>query len=55
MNPMASLKRTCPWCGDAHVYAFTQETLERALADHLKYCQGGGPDEEPLAEPESDQ
>ncbi len=53
MSPKASLKRTCPWCGAAHVYAFTWETLERALANHLKECQGDGSEQATPSEPDS--
>lgn len=35
-------KRTCPWCGVTHVYAFTEERLTMALSDHLKECDGDG-------------
>jgi hypothetical protein len=35
-------KRTCPWCGITHVYAFSDERLTIALMDHLKDCDGDG-------------
>lgn len=32
--------RTCPWCADATVVAFSEEGLVRALVRHLENCRG---------------
>jgi hypothetical protein len=39
-SPHPSLTRTCPWCADATVVAFSEESLIRALARHLEKCPG---------------
>ncbi|HET6501423.1 MAG TPA: hypothetical protein VFG87_11740 [Amycolatopsis sp.] len=40
LTPVPLRKRTCPWCGDARVYAFGEEAVRRALANHLRDCAG---------------
>lgn len=44
-NPM--IRRTCPWCGVANVYAFTDEGVLRALTTHLETCETDQPSPEP--------
>ncbi len=39
------LMRTCPWCADARVIAFSEEGLVRALTRHLETCPGEDTDE----------
>lgn len=47
MTPVPLQKKICPWCGEARVYAFGEEAVRRALADHLRDCAGPalGPEE----------
>lgn len=46
VNPSPNLTRTCPWCAEATVLAFSEEGLLRALTRHLERCPG---------EPEADE
>ncbi|WP_297497367.1 hypothetical protein [Pseudonocardia sp.] len=43
------LTRTCPWCAEARVIAFSDEGLVRALSRHLESCPGATTDEPPTA------
>jgi hypothetical protein len=38
--PSQNLARTCPWCADVTVIAFSEEGLLQALARHLESCTG---------------
>jgi hypothetical protein len=44
-TPRPGLSRTCPWCADALIIAFSQEGVVRALARHLETCPGETADE----------
>ncbi|NMI01309.1 hypothetical protein [Pseudonocardia acidicola] len=39
--------RTCPWCADVRVVAFSEEGLVRALTRHLETCPGEQTDQQP--------
>jgi hypothetical protein len=43
MTSPLSVKRTCPWCGDADIYAVSDAAVQRALAAHLESCTGPEP------------
>jgi hypothetical protein len=47
--PAPGLTRTCPWCAEARVIAFSDEGLVRALSRHLESCPGATTDEPPPA------
>jgi hypothetical protein len=40
MTSPLSAKRTCPWCGDAEIYAVSDAAVLRALTAHLESCTG---------------
>jgi hypothetical protein len=43
-SPHEGLTRTCPWCAETTVVAFTEESLLRALTRHLESCPGDADD-----------
>jgi hypothetical protein len=43
--PLPQMTRICPWCADAVVVAFSEESLVRALVRHLENCPGEQSDE----------